>query len=169
MDFRLARKEDIEKIMIIINKAQDHLKSQGIDQWQNGYPNKDTIEKDIDAGNFYVLVEENEILGITALIFGEDITYKKIYEGKWLTNGEYAVIHRMAVDLNKKRKGLASKILSEVEKTTIANSIYSIKVDTHRDNKAMQNFLKKNDFKYCGIIYLKDGNERLAFEKILDK
>lgn len=169
MDFRRAKKEDIGEIMGIIKKAQDHLKSQGIDQWQNGYPNEATIEKDIDQDSFYVLVEDNEILGITALIFGEDITYKKIYEGKWLTSGKYAVIHRMAVDLDKKRKGLASKILKEVEKTTIDNNIYSIKVDTHRDNKGMQKLLEKNDFKYCGIIYLKDGNERLAFEKILEK
>lgn len=169
MEFRRAKKEDVGKIMAIIKKAQDHLKSQGIDQWQNGYPNEETIEKDIDDNNFYVLLENNEILGITALIFGEDITYKKIYEGKWLTDDKYAVIHRMAVDLDKKRKGLASEILKKVEKTTSDNNIYSIRVDTHRDNKAMQNFLEKNDFKYCGIIYLKDGNERLAFEKILDK
>jgi predicted GNAT family N-acyltransferase len=33
----------------------------------------------------------------------------------------------------------------------------------------MQKFLQNNGFKYCGIIYLEDGNERLAFEKKLDK
>ena len=169
MGFRRAKKEDIKKIMSIIKKAQAYLKAEGVNQWQNNYPNEETIEKDIDDGNFYVLVEDNKILGITALIFGEDITYKKIYEGKWLTEGKYAVIHRMAVDLEEKRKGLASKILKEAEKTTMDNNIYSIRVDTHRDNKAMQGLLEKNGFKYCGIIYLKDGNERLAFEKILNK
>lgn len=45
--------------------------------------------------------------------------------------------------------------------------IKSIKVDTHRDNLSMQALLKKNNFKYCGIIFLEDGAERIAFEKVL--
>ena len=43
----------------------------------------------------------------------------------------------------------------------------SIKVDTHKDNISMQKLLRKNDFKYCGIIYLEDGSERIAFEKLI--
>ena len=31
----------------------------------------------------------------------------------------------------------------------------------------MQRLLEKSGFKYCGIIYLEDGNERIAFEKII--
>ena len=43
----------------------------------------------------------------------------------------------------------------------------SIKIDTHKDNISMQKLLEKNDFKYCGIIYLEDGSQRIAFEKII--
>lgn len=169
MELRFAKKEDIEEIMLIIKKAQESLKSKGINQWQNGYPNEATIENDIDNDEFYVLVENKEILGITALSFEGEDTYEKIYEGEWLTEKEYGVVHRMAVDLDKKRKGLAGKILQEAEIICKSRGINDIKIDTHRKNIAMQNFLKKNNFKYCGIIYLKNGDERLAFEKILDK
>lgn len=168
MEFRLAKREDIDKIMLIIEKAREYLKNEGIDQWQNGYPNRDTIENDISNSNFYVLSEDKDILGVVALSFDGEETYRKIYEGAWLTDGNYAVIHRMAVDLDKKRRGLASEMIKGIEGTCMEKDVYSIKVDTHRKNQGMQNMLKKNGFKYCGIIYLKDGNERLAFEKLLN-
>lgn len=39
MKFRKAAEKDINAIMNIINQAQNYFKEQGIDQWQNGYPN----------------------------------------------------------------------------------------------------------------------------------
>jgi len=41
-----------------------------------------------------------------------------------------------------------------------------LKIDTHRDNVIMQRALEKSGFTYCGIIYLKDGSERLAYQKV---
>ena len=38
--------------------------------------------------------------------------------------------------------------------------------DTHRDNHILQHILKKHGFQYCGIIYLLNGDERLAFQKL---
>lgn len=169
MDFRKSKREDIEKIMMVIKKAQAYLKEQGIDQWQNGYPNEDVIKTDIDNDESYVLVDGKKVIGTTALSFDGENTYNSIYEGEWLTNGDHAVIHRIAIDSDFKRKGLASKILKEVDKECEKKKIESIKIDTHRENMAMQNLLMKNGFKYCGIIYLNDGNERIAFEKVLEK
>lgn len=42
----------------------------------------------------------------------------------------------------------------------------NIRIDTHRDNKIMQHNLSKHGFTYCGIIYLANGDERLAYQKI---
>lgn len=167
MKFRIAKNEDIQEIMDIIKKAQIYLKNQGVNQWQNNYPNKDAIQTDIDKKDLYLLVEDKDILGIVALSFEGEDTYEKIYEGQWITHDKYAVIHRMAVDMDKKRNGLGNAILEEVEKICISKNIKSIKIDTHRDNKSMRGLLEKNGFIYCGIIYLKDGNERIAFEKVL--
>lgn len=167
MEFRKSKKTDIKEIMTIINKAQDYLKKENIDQWQNGYPDEETIEGDIDNDASYVLLEKERVLGTTALSFDGEETYNIIHEGKWLTLGDYAVIHRIAVDLDVRGKGLAREILSEVEAICREKGILSIKIDTHRKNISMQKFLEKNGFKYCGIIYLSDGNERLAFEKEL--
>jgi GNAT superfamily N-acetyltransferase len=166
MEFRKSIKSDINPIMNIIRQAQDYLKEQGIDQWQNNYPNMDTINGDIDNGNSYVLVDNGRILGTVAVIFDGEKTYDTIYNGKWLSHEGYTTIHRLAVDSNYRGGGISSLILKSIEKISLDRKIHSIKVDTHRGNMPMQKFLQNHGFEYCGIIYLEDGNERLAFEKI---
>ena len=99
--------------------------------------------------------------------------YENMKEGEWLSAGEYAVIHRMAVSDEGKSRGISGEILKELEKICIKKGIYSIKIDTHEDNEPMKGFLKKNGFLLCGVIYLDmepDLNaKRITFEKILEK
>ena len=167
MKFRKAVETDIKYTMNIIKQAQNYFKEQGIDQWQDNYPNIETIKNDVNNGESYVLLKENNIVATVAVSFNGEKNYETIYEGKWLISGEFAVIHRIAVDNSYKGLGLASEIIKSVEKLCLNNEVHSIKIDTHEENMSMQNLLKKNGFKYCGIIYLEDKSERIAFEKIL--
>lgn len=167
MKFRKTTLQDIDNVMKIINEAKEYLKKNTIDQWQNGYPNSDTIYTDIKNNSSYVLENENEILATSMVSFEEDKTYKDIYNGKWINNSDYAVIHRIAVSEKAKGTGIASIIIKKVENLSKENKVSSIRVDTHKDNISMQRLLEKNGFKYCGIIYLEDGSERIAFEKLI--
>lgn len=45
MEFKKSTEEDISNIMRIINEAQIYFKEQKINQWQNDYPNIETIKK----------------------------------------------------------------------------------------------------------------------------
>lgn len=165
MEFRKTAEADINAVMNIIRQAQSYFKENGINQWQNNYPNFDVIMSDIKKGGSFVLIEDDKIIGTAAVYFDGEKNYDSIYDGKWITNDDYAVIHRIAVDYNLKGKGIASLIIKNVEDMCIKKSVHSIKVDTHEDNVSMQRLLKKNEFKYCGVIYLEDKSKRLAFEK----
>lgn len=167
MEFRKSNETDINNIMSIIKQAQAYFKEHGINQWQNNYPNTETINNDIDNNNSYVLLKDNKIVATAAVSFDGEKTYNSIHEGKWITNNEFAVIHRIAVDNTYKGLGLSSQIIKSVEKLCLSKDVCSIKVDTHERNISMQKLLKKNNFEYCGIIYLEDGSKRIAFEKIL--
>ena len=182
MNFRKSTYDDVDKILEIIEKAKVELKKLGLDQWQNGYPDRKVIENDIKFGISYVLedIEKNEnglksesftkILGTIVLSPKKEMPYSKI-EGKWITNDDYIVIHRLAVDSEIKNKGIATKILEFSEKECIKNKILSIKTDTHENNEPMKKFLEKNGFSYCGVIYLDKepdvGEKRIAYEKII--
>lgn len=167
MEFRKSVKADVNDIMKIIKQAQDYFNKQGINQWQDNYPNVETILNDIANKNSYVLLKDNNIVATAAVSFDGEKTYDSIYEGKWISNNEYAVIHRIAVNNNYKGLGLSSQIIKNVEQLCLNKGVYSIKVDTHEENVSMQKLLKKNKFQYCGIIYLEDESKRIAFEKIL--
>lgn len=168
MTFRKSRTEDIPAMMGIIRQAQEYMKSQGIDQWQNGYPNEAVFLEDIEKGYSYVCEEAGKVIGTIAVIFDGEPTYDRIYEGAWLTTDEpYAAIHRIAVDNALKGRGVAGQMIREVEQMCRDKGVRSIKNDTHRDNLSMQNMQKKNGFIYCGVIYLSDGAERIACEKVL--
>ena len=103
-----------------------------------------------------------------AFILGEEPTYTHIYEGNWKTNGlRYATLHRVAVLEERKGNGIAGNMLHEAEALCRFCNMNSIRIDTHRENLSMQRMMQKNGFVYCGIIYLEDGAERLAYEKPL--
>ena len=167
MEFRKSAQKDVNSIMEIIKQAQAYLKKMRINQWQNNYPNLETIRKDIIDNNSYVLLINNNIVATAAVSFDKEKTYDLIYDGEWISNNEYAVIHRIAVHNSYKGLGLSTEIIKNVEKLCLKRDVYSIKIDTHEDNLSMQKLLKKNRFKYCGIIYLEDKSKRLAFEKML--
>lgn len=168
MEFRKSKTEDIPGIMRIIRQAQEYMKKQGIDQWQNGYPNEAVFQEDILKGYGYVMEEEGGIIGTIAVLFDGEPTYDRIYEGAWITQGiPYAAIHRVAVDAQLKGRGIAGRMIKEVEKMCLEQGVYGIKNDTHRENLSMRKMQKKNGFEYCGIIYLEDGAERIACEKKL--
>ena len=42
----------------------------------------------------------------------------------------------------------------------------NIRIDTHKDNAIMQHNIVKHGFRYCGIIHLASGDERLAYQKL---
>lgn len=167
MEIRQSTYNDIESIMSIIKQAQEYFKSSGIDQWQNNYPNTSVIENDIRLNESYVILMNQKIVGTYVLSFRNENTYDIIYDGDWLSNDRYAVIHRIAFDQSIKGQGLSKNVLDIIYSICINHQVYSIKVDTHEDNKVMRKMLISNGFKHCGTIFLHDGNKRLAYEKRL--
>lgn len=166
MKIRKAFPVDAESIMHIFRQAQASLKMQGVNQWQNGYPNPVIVDRDISAGNSLVCVGNSLVCAAFVLSFDCEDTYDNIFEGQWLSTGQYAVIHRMAIGDAFKGQGIGTAMISKAEQICLSRGTRSIKVDTHRDNIPMHHLLEKNQFQYCGIIYLEDGQERLAFEKL---
>lgn len=169
MEFRKAKIDDIGEIMNILKEAQEYFRSIDSDQWSDGYPGYKDIESDIENDSSYVLINNGQIIGTTAVCLTGEPTYDKIYKGEWLTddNTKYGVIHRMAVKSDQKGKGIAQIICKHTEEICLENNIFSMRIDTHIKNKPMQRVIEKVGYKYCGNIFLESGIENYAYEKIL--
>ena len=166
MILRLANSGDQNIIWEIIQQAIAQRKKDGSDQWQNGYPNENTIQEDIENGYGFVLTDNDIIVAYAAIIFGIEPAYEEI-KGNWLSNDDYVVVHRVATSDAYKGKGVATKLFLEIEKLSINQHTFSIKVDTNFDNIPMLKILEKLNYTYCGEIFF-SGASRMAYEKLLN-
>ena len=170
---RLANINDLDVVVEVINDAKKLFKSEGSDQWQDtdNYPSRETMRTDLERNELYVKVIEEKVVGCVVLSKLEEKAYEGIYDGEWLTNGHYMVLHRIAVRNGYYNKGIAKELLSEIIKVAKESNAVSIKVDTKITNVRMMKLLQKVGFKVVGKIkLLRDGvidKERTALELVL--
>ena len=158
MKIRKSISSDINDILIIYERARSFMKETGNpNQWRDNKPEKEEISKDINDGNHYIVYDDDGIYGAFSFIIGEDPTYNYI-EGAWLNNEKYGTLHKVASAQTK--HGILSFILGYCSAL-----VDNIRIDTHEDNKVMQHLILKNSFTKCGIIYLLNGEPRIAYQK----
>ncbi len=160
MQIRNTRLEDLDTVMAIYDHAREYMRQNGnASQWINGYPSRELVIQDIEEQCSYVCVDEDRILCVFRFTKGVDPTYLKIYDGQWLNEEPYGVVHRIASAEH--QKGAASFCLDWCFART-----GNVRIDTHADNYIMQKLLIKNGYSRCGIIYLENGDPRIAFQKV---
>jgi hypothetical protein len=103
---------------------------------------------------------EGKIVGVFYFCVEEDPTYAEIFEGGWQENSPYGVIHRIASD------GSGGILAAAVNYAW--GVIPHLRIDTHRDNLPMQRAIARAGFSHCGVIYLENGDPRLAYDRITD-
>jgi len=163
--FRVATLEDAEDIWGILRQAIARRKEDGSNQWQDGYPNLEVVQKDISNGNGFVMCQGTAVLGYTALLINDEPEYDNL-EGSWLTHEDFVVFHRVAISENHLGKGLAKKMFGHIEAYARQNNIKSIKADTNFDNPAMLYLFENCGYHFCGTVYFR-GSPRKAYEKVL--
>ena len=160
MLIRKTKACDIDAVMDIYAAARQFMRENGNgNQWGTSHPIRELIESDIENGTAYAVEDNGEIVGVFFFKIGDDPTYRAIYGGDWISNERYGVIHRIAVKYQ--GRGIVSFIYDYCFK--LCNNL---RIDTHRDNIPMQKSLLKSGFKYCGIIFIESGDERIAFQKV---
>jgi len=162
MEITKADLSDIKEILDIYSDARAFMRAAGnMEQWSGGYPSEDTVREDISLERLYVCRDNGSILCVFCYFEGIDPTYVNIYEGEWLNSLPYGVIHRIAAAANSHGRNIAGYCFEYC-----FSRCGNLKIDTHRDNIPMQKALAKNGFERCGIIYLANGDERIAFQKV---
>ena len=175
---RQANASDIDAVMEIIAEARGTIAALGIDQWQDGYPQREIIEKDVADGVSYCIenTENGEILATFGVFEAGDLLYDKIFDGAWRTgdslsslkkNVSYTAIHRVAISVKSRGQGLSTAMIDFVANKAKNIGKKSLRIDTHEGNVVMRKMLEKHSFVHCGTIYLENNDARVAYEKLL--
>lgn len=161
LQIRKASLADLDRLMEIFEEARRFMCRTGNpNQWINGYPQRELIQKEIEASHCYVCVtEEGKTVATFCFIQGPDPTYAYIENGEWKDDSPYYVIHRLASDGS--CHGIGKLCIDWCFRQWPC-----LRIDTHADNKVMQNLVQSMGFVYCGIIYISNGTPRLAYQKL---
>ena len=120
------------------------------------------MQKDLEAGELYAVCRQTpageELAGVFMFARRPEPNYDCIREGAWLEEGPYAVLHRVA------SAGTCSGV-GQACMDWAWEQCRNLRIDTHRDNYVMQRLLEKNGFVRCGLIDLREGGERIAYQK----
>lgn len=154
MNIRLATALDADRIFEIYEYARAYMKAHGNPhQWGDDRPEKSLTKDDIKNQRCYVIEEDKHIFACFVFTIG----FEKEYEAGFPAADEYGVIHRVASDGSK--SGIVERIVDFAK-----GKEKLLRIDTHEDNKTMQNCIERQNFKRLGIIYLEDGSPRILYE-----
>ena len=156
MRIRETVEKDLVFVDAIFNSARDFMRLNGNPhQWNQNYPTSRDVAQDIKSKRAFVCVNDDDIPIGTFVLFDYEPAYDYI-EGAWLSDKPYKAVHRIATVRKGKIGSFIIKFLEE--------KYEHLRIDTHENNVPMQNLLTKFNFKRCGIIYIPDHGQRVAFE-----
>ena len=156
---RKAQPGDLPRILEIYAFARKFMAENGNPtQWGTDKPGEALLRQDILRQRLQVVTCDGMIHGVFYFFSGEDPTYRVITQGHWLSDEPYGTIHRIAADGSGGVFGACLKWCLE--------SIPHLRIDTHRNNLVMQHVVEKHGFSRRGIIFVEDGTERIAYERL---
>ena len=154
---RNAQMEDFPRIEEIYVFARKYMAENGNpSQWGKTNPPRERLLQDIEEQKLYVVEDRAGIHGVFFYMIGEDPTYGVIVGGNWTQDGVYGTIHRIAGD------GSGGVLRTAVE--FARTQCPYVRIDTHENNHTMHAGLQKLGFRKCGMIYIADGSERIAYD-----
>ena len=159
----MIRQVDISELALcerIYADARDFMRECGNgDQWGVSYPPRERIREDILLGKLYGIYYGDALIGVFYFAVETDPSYAKIYDGEWPSDGEYGVIHRVAISSASRGRGAVGECFNFCK-----SRISRLRIDTHKDNIPMQSALEKHGFTFCGKLIIARSGERIAYQ-----
>ena len=168
MNIRKAKTNELNQIMEVYHSCVKGMIALGIDQWDESYPNRQVIEKDLEIGDYYVVIINNEIVSGIKINTKQDPTYLTI-DCQDKTNN-FMVVHRLCAKTSVWSKGVGKQMMEFAENLALKNKHISMRLDTYINNPKAIAFYKRIGYKQLGHINLKPHKDiYYCFEKMLSK
>jgi GNAT superfamily N-acetyltransferase len=166
MIIREGNKTDLENIMKMYKSCVTGMLENGIDQWDDTYPNTEIISEDLNVGTYYVAEIDGTIIGGVNVDKNQDDTYLALdWEDK---SDSFLVVHRLGVKKEFWNKKIGKDLMLFTEKLVLEKGLKSIRLDTYSGNPKAMEFYRRLGYSELGSIDLKpDKDKYYCFEKII--
>ena len=166
MIIRKANKTDLENIMKMYKSCVTGMLENGIDQWDDTYPNAEIISEDLNVGTYYVAEMDGTIIGGVNIDKNQDTTYLAL---DWKDQSDsFLVVHRLGVKVEFWDKKIGKNLMLFTENLMIEKGFKSIRLDTYSGNPKAMEFYRRLGYTELGTIDLKPNKDKYhCFEKII--
>ena len=166
MTIRLAIVEDLPALMSLVGRVVPLMRSAGNLQWDEGYPNEEVFQRDIELKQLWVAEIGGCIAGVAAATTDQSAEYAQV---GWDIGELALVVHRLAVDPDFRGAGVAAALMQKAEEIAVERGIKVLRVDTNTRNVATQRLFPKLGYLRAGEIGLdfRPGLRFLCYEKRL--
>ena len=165
---RQATPSDLDSIKKLTEACAIALQQKEIFQWNEHYPSREKLEKDIDKAELYVMEENNRLSGIIVLTPHMDEEYIPI---EWLTpDGKNLYVHRLATHPDFWGTGNGRKLMDFAEEFAKEKGYISVRLDTFSQNLRNQKFYESRGYKRLGNIFFPKQSEHpfYCYELVLE-
>ena len=161
---RKATTTDAATLLQLVRDCVAAMRAAGIEQWDEVYPNAETIARDIEAGTLHVLCEHDTIIASITI----DQTMDPLWQGmNWSAGSEPAfAVHRLMVHPTRQGRGLARLLMQHAETTAREQGGHSIRLDTFLQNPAAMALYPRLGYQPTGTAMMRKG-AFAGFEKLL--
>ncbi len=150
----------IPSIMQLIERVIKRHAEQGIEQWDEIYPDAACFARDIgnhtQRGLFYHPASgDSELVGIVSINEYQDPEYDEV---EWeLDDPCPLLVHRLSLDPAWQGKGLASLLMNYVEEYARENGYASIRLDAYTGNQASLDLYTRLGYRVRGTVRYRKG------------
>lgn len=161
---RMATIEDLEHVEKIFKNAIEVMDSNGINQWDDIYPNKEILKEDILKGEMFLGVVDNKIACAFVLNSDYDEEYNN---GNWkYRNESFNIVHRLCVNPGFQNQGIGTQSMMLIEKILRKDGIESIRLDAFSLNPFALRLYEKIGYVRVGKANWRKGLFYLYEKKI---
>lgn len=153
LKFLIADKSHIDEIYSLFRNAICEMNKNGIYQWDEIYPCRDDIEKDIEQCQMYIAMSEDAIAAVYVINFEYDKQYN---DADW-EYSDFIILHRLCVNPDFQHRGIAAAVLNHIEAELKTQGIQSIRLDVFSKNPYALKLYEKAGYKKTGTANFRKG------------
>lgn len=145
---------EVDELVELIRESIRAMRDAGIDQWDDVYPDQQTILSDIRSGTAFVAVDVRVIVGMIVLNEHQEPEYAEV---NWQCRGRPAVVHRLMVAPHWQGRGLARTLMRHAEGRAAALGFDCIRLDAFCGNTRALRFYEREGYHRAGSVLFRKG------------
>lgn len=162
--FTLAQEDELDEIHSMFRAAIAEMERHGIHQWDDIYPDRNILRKDIIVRQLFVGKIHGEIVCAYVLNTDCDAEYQL---GNWKYPREYSrIVHRLCVKYDYQNCGIGRKTMLHIEKQAKKLGAQSIRLDAFTLNPYSLRLYEHLGYNRVGLATWRNGDFYLM-EKLI--